>query len=84
MRGSEEKNSFSASALMVAPSGKELTLLLELAKMGNIGRILERAVFLEQLDSQYLPFAQRLCQLAESFEEKKLRKFIEEHIQHIR
>ncbi len=69
---------------MVAPSGKELTLLLELAKMGNIGRILERAVFLEQLDSQYLPFAQRLCQLAESFEEKKLRKFIEEHIQHIR
>ena len=81
---SEEKNSFSASALMVAPSGEELTLLLELAKMGNIGRILERAVFLEQLDSQYLPFAQRLCQLAESFEEKKLRKFIEEHIQHIR
>ncbi len=71
----------STSSPLIAPPGEELTVLLELAKQGNIGRILERAAIIEQLSSQYLPFAQRLRQLAESFQEKKLRQFIEEQIQ---
>ena len=70
----------SASSPIIAPPTEELALLLELAKQGNIGRILERAVLIEQLGSQYLPFAQKLRQLAESFQEKQLRQFIEEQI----
>ena len=62
---------------VVTPPDEELTILLELAKQGNIARILERAALLEQLDSQYLPFTRILRQLGESFQEKKLRQFIE-------
>ena len=71
----------STSSPLIAPPREELTVLLELAKQGNIGRILERAAIIEQLSSQYLPFAQRIRQLAESFQEKKLRQFIEKQIQ---
>ena len=62
---------------VVTPPDEELTILLELAKQGNIARILERAELIEQLDSQYLPFTRKLRQLGESFQEKKLRQFIE-------
>ena len=68
----------STSSLLVAPPDEELALLLELAKQGNIARILERAANIERLGSQYLPFTQKLSQLAQSFQEKKLRQFIEE------
>ena len=76
-QNSEEDSSSSA---LVAPPDEELALLLELAKQGNISRILDRAAHIEQLDPSYLPFAQRLAQLAESFQEKKLRQFIASHI----
>ena len=74
---SEEK---SDNAFLVAPYEGELTLLLELAKQGYIASILDRAGQIEQLGSQYLPFAHKLRQLAESFQEKKLRQFIEEQL----
>ncbi len=76
----EEDDSLSPTSLMVSPPDDELALLLELAKQGNIARILERVALLKQLGSQYHPFAQKLRQLAESFQEKKLRQFIEEQI----
>ena len=66
---------------MVIPSDEELNLLLELAKQGNIARILERAALLEELNAQYFPFARILRQLGESFQERKIREFIEESIE---
>ena len=74
----DSEEDYSGSSLVIPPD-EELTTLLELAKQGNIARILERAAKIEQLGSQYLPFAKKLRQLAESFQEKKLRQFIEEH-----
>ena len=71
----------SASSSVVTPPDEELNLLLELAKQGNIARILERTVLLEELNAQYLPFAKILRQLAESFQERKIREFIEESIE---
>ena len=62
---------------IIAPPGKELAILLELAKLGNIAGILEQAAKIEQLDPQYFSFARLIRQLAESFQEKKLRQFIE-------
>ena len=70
-----------SSSSMVTPPDEELNLLLDLAKQGNLARILERASLLEQLNSQYLPFAEVLRQLAESFQERKIREFIEEAIE---
>ena len=70
-----------SSSSVVTPPDEELDLLLELAKQGNIARILERAALLKQLDSQYLPFAEILRQLGESFQERKIREFIEESIE---
>ena len=70
-----------SSSSVVTPPDEELYFLLELAKQGNIARILERAAFLEQLDSQYLPFTEILRQLGESFQERKIREFIEESIE---
>ncbi len=71
----------SASSSVVIPSDEELNLLLELAKQGNIARILERAALLEELNAQYFPFARILRQLGESFQERKIREFIEESIE---
>ena len=71
----------SNSSFVVTPSEEELNLLLELAKQGNIARILERAAVLEELNAQYLPFAGILRQLGESFQERKIREFIEESIE---
>ena len=76
----KEDDSKTSSSSLVSPPYEELAILLELAKQGNIARIIERAEFLEHLDAQYQPFAQIIRQLAEGFQEKKLRKFIEEHI----
>ena len=66
---------------MITPPDEELNLLLDLAKQGNIARILERAELLEKTNSQYLPFARTLRQLGENFQERKIREFIEESIE---
>ncbi|MGK7935032.1 MAG: CBS domain-containing protein [Xenococcaceae cyanobacterium] len=62
---------------IIAPPEEELAVLLELAKLGNIAGILEQAAKIEQLAPQYRSFARLTRQLAESFQEKKLRQFIE-------
>ena len=62
---------------IIAPPREELAILLELVKLGNIAGILEQAAKIEQLDPQYFSFARLTRQLAESFQEKKLRQFIE-------
>ena len=69
-----------SSSPIVAPPEEELSILLDLAKQGNIARILQRAAKIEQLAPQYLPFATTLRQLAEGFQEKKLQQFIQDHI----
>ncbi len=77
----EEEHPGLPSSSLVIPPPDELTPLLELAKQGNIARILDQVDKLEQLDARYLPFARRLRQLGESFQERKIREFIEESIE---
>ena len=66
---------------IIAPPGEELAILLDLAKLGNLAGIWEQATKIEQLSSQYIPFARLIRQLAESFQEQKLRQFIQGQIQ---
>jgi signal transduction histidine kinase/DNA-binding NarL/FixJ family response regulator len=56
------------SEALVPPPPEELALLCELATIGDIMGLQERAVQLEQRDPQWRPFAHRLAQLADRFE----------------
>ncbi|GEM_PF-2911600 len=57
---------------IVPPPLKELNILLDLAMMGNLLAIEEQLDYIEQLDKQYIPFANELRQLANNFEEEEI------------
>jgi signal transduction histidine kinase/DNA-binding NarL/FixJ family response regulator len=65
---------------MVSPPVEELETLYELAMLGSMRKIRERADYLEELDSQYIPFAQKLKDLVQGFQEKALLALIERHL----
>ncbi len=64
---------------LVAPPPNEMELLFELAKIGNMFGIQERAAELERLDAKYRPFAGKLFQLASAYQDKELLAFVKLH-----
>ncbi|WP_322111892.1 ATP-binding protein [Aerosakkonema funiforme] len=64
---------------LVAPPQEEIATLFELAMMGDLRSIQEKAVKLEELDSKYLPFATELRQLAKGFQVKQIREFLKKY-----
>ena len=79
--GNKEEDINLVGDSIVAPPAEELAILLELAKRGNIAGILEQAAKIEGLTPQYLSFTKLIRQLAENFQEKKLRQFIQGQMQ---
>lgn len=65
---------------LIAPPTEELQTLYELAMMGKMSAIRERATYLEELDTQMEPFAHKLRELVSQFEDEKLIYLIEEHM----
>jgi signal transduction histidine kinase/DNA-binding response OmpR family regulator len=65
---------------LVAPSPVDITTLYELAMMGDIKGIQQQASRLEQLDKQFVPFAQQLHQLAKGFQEKQILEFVRKYM----
>jgi PAS domain S-box-containing protein len=65
---------------IVAPPQPEIEALYELAMMGDIRGIREQAKKIELLDEQFVPFAQQLSQLANSFQEKQILEFVKEYM----
>ena len=63
---------------LVYPTAEILARLLELARQGDIRGILRQAEELAQSEERWIPFADRVRQLAESFQEVKLRQWLEE------
>jgi CheY-like chemotaxis protein len=61
---------------MVAPPPQEMRRLLELAKIGNMRDIRECAAAIGAQHAQYLPFAQRLCALADGYQSKAILELI--------
>jgi hypothetical protein len=47
--------------------------------IGDIGGIQEQADLIEQLDEQFVPFAQQLRQLAKGFQEKQILEFVRKY-----
>jgi hypothetical protein len=67
-------------AEMVPPPEEELTILLDLARRGDMGGIREQAAHIEMLGEPYVPFARRLSELAQGFEERDLLALIERYM----
>ena len=65
---------------IVLPPSSELTVLLELVKMGDIQEILHRVEQLETLDEKFERFAVQICQLAKEFKLKQLQKLIQHYL----
>lgn len=65
---------------LVVPPLNELEVLYELAMIGSMRQVRERADYLEDLDAKYIPFCQRLKELVQGFQEKALLAWIEHHL----
>ncbi|MBK8901293.1 MAG: response regulator [Anaerolineaceae bacterium] len=64
----------------ILPPQEELTILFNLVQRGNLRAIRERADHLEKLGHQYIPFADRLRELAKSFEVREILAIITQHM----
>jgi CheY-like chemotaxis protein len=74
-----ETSPVTALPLFVPPPPSEIAALYELAMMGDIRGISERANKLEQLDEQFVPFTKQLRQLAKGFQEKQILELIKKY-----
>jgi signal transduction histidine kinase len=68
----------SASGALVVPGPQELELLHELARIGNMRSISERADHLAGVDPDYKPFARHLRDLAQRFQSRAILEWISE------
>ena len=62
---------------ILAPSDEQLNHLIHLTQIGDIEAIIEFAEHLEELDTKYLPFIKKVCELAQTFQQHQLLKFLE-------
>jgi CheY-like chemotaxis protein len=61
---------------LVAPPAQEIEALWQLARIGSMREIRERANYLRGLDPVYAPFAARLDTLAQGYHSKELAAFV--------
>ena len=64
-------------SFIVNPSEEYVNHLLHLAQIGDIEAVIEQTEYIQNLDSKYLPFVKKVCELAENFQQHKLIKFLE-------
>lgn len=65
---------------LVIPPSTEMEILYELAMLGSMRKIQERATYLEELDQKYIPFAQQLKTLAQEFRDEEIVDLVEKHL----
>ncbi|HEY9726849.1 MAG TPA: PAS domain S-box protein [Chroococcales cyanobacterium] len=68
------------SAPIVSPPDEEVNALYQLALIGDVLGIQERAARLKTLEEKFIPFASEIHQLAKSFQVKKLQEFIRQYV----
>ena len=69
-----------ANQTVIALPPEEIEILYELAMLGSMKKIQERAIYLEELDEQYAPLANKLKELAQGFQEKAIVNLIEQYL----
>ena len=70
----------SAEATLKLPPADEMRSLHELSRRGRMKALIEKATEIQKHRPECAPFTQKLIQLAQAFQLKQLRSFIEEHI----
>ena len=65
---------------LVAPPATELEVLYELAMLGSMKDIRDRALQLEELDDKYISFSRKLQSLAKGFEDEKIVALVEQYL----
>ncbi|MGL5880052.1 MAG: response regulator [Xenococcaceae cyanobacterium] len=70
-----------ASTELVFPEAEDMNLLQDLIRKGLINNLLKEIDRIEKLDNRFVPFTQKIRQLARSYQLKQLRTFIEECLQ---
>ena len=66
---------------LVIPPPAEMEVLYELAMLGSMRKIRQRATYLQELDTKYIPFAKKLKNLAEGFQEEKILDLVEKYLE---
>lgn len=74
------KTEVCALQTLIAPPIEEMEILYELAMLGSMKKIHERAIYLGKLDEQYAPLANKLRDLAQSFQEKAIVNLIKQYL----
>ena len=69
-----------ANQTLIAPPPEEMEILYELAMLGSMKKIRERASYLEELNEQYSPLAAKLKELTQGFQEKAIVNLIEQYL----
>ena len=69
-----------ATQILIVPPLEEMEILYELAMLGSMKKIRERAIYLQELDEQYAPLAAKLQDLAQGFQEKAIVNLIEQFL----
>lgn len=65
---------------IIIPPGDDLVMLIEYAKKGQIKGIQKELENIYKMDDKYKPFVNHLNQLVKTFNIKKIREFLENHI----
>ena len=76
----EKERQTQASGDFIIPPMEEMEVLYELAMLGSMKKIRDRAAYLETLDEKYTPFADRLKYLAQEFQEEDIVMLIEKYL----
>ena len=65
---------------MVLPSLDILEYLYQLAKKGDVYKIIEEASKINEINADFMPFTERLIELASTFQLKPIQEFIKQYI----
>lgn len=80
VRVSPQPQKATVSLALVAPPPEEIQILYELAMLGSMKKISERAIYLEKSNPSYAPLAQKIQELAQGFQEKAIVNLIEQYM----
>ena len=77
----ERDTALSPAAAIVPPPPEEIEIFYDLIMKGNLKAIIKQAEHLKNLDANFIPFAEELCEFAKKFQEKQLKSFISQYKQ---
>jgi hypothetical protein len=75
----ESETKRSTNDLLVPPPPAEIAILFDLAMKGELPRLRKRVTKIAKMDDKYKPFAAKLSQLVDTFDEDQILELIEQY-----